>query len=88
MEWDIDELAADVRAAVETVRPLPPNAAVTAWYWDDGAADGWEEPIYLSVSAVDDDGHGVDGFYDAVCDMAADTYAQQIQFLAEQVLLG
>jgi hypothetical protein len=88
MEWDIDRLAADVRAAVETVRPLPSNTAVTAWEWDDGAADGWTDPIYLSVSAVDGNGYTVEGFYDAVCDMAAGTYAEQVEFLAEQVLLG
>ena len=85
---DMEQLASDVRAAVETVRPMPPGSKVMAWEWDDGAADGWADPIYIAVSAVDDDGHGVDGFYDAVCDMAADTYAEQVQFLAEQVLLG
>jgi hypothetical protein len=88
MEWDIDKLAADVRAAVELVRPLPEGVTLQASSWLGGLSEGWEDPIYVSVWPGDDDSAHVDGFYDAVCDMASDSYGAQVAWLAEQILLG
>lgn len=88
MDKELEKLAQDVRVAVEAVRPLPEGANIHASWWLGGSTEDWDEPVYVSVWPGDDGGVEVEGFYDAVCDMASDSYEEQVAWLAEQILQG
>ena len=86
MSIDYVKLADDVRKAVEQVRPLPDGMTLIVRDWLGGLYDGWADPVLVSVCDGAGRPVGADNFGDGVCDLAEETYDEQVAWLAQQVV--